>query len=105
MRTQIKTAGDEKPTTPLLRQCAAETVDAFLAELRRRPIVRPERLSLQHCGYSERQFSEFVKRSIAPPSALCSRNVRRFKRSDVTGGPSQFEEKEADRRIQREWMH
>jgi hypothetical protein len=109
MRTQIKTAGDEKPTTPLLRQCAAETVDALPAELRRRPIVRPEWLSLQHaalyCGYSERQFSEFVKGGIAPPSVLCSRNARRFKRSDVTGGPSQFKEKEADHRIQREWMH
>jgi predicted DNA-binding transcriptional regulator AlpA len=109
MRTQIKIAGEETPTAALLRECAAETVDALVAELRRRPIVQPEWLSLQdaalYCGYSEQQFSEFVKRGIAPRSVLFSRNARRFKRSDVdawcaSGGPSQFEKKEAERRIQ-----
>ena len=54
-------------------------------------------LSLQEAaiyyGYSEQQFSDFVKRGIAPKSVLFSRNARRFKRSDVdawcaAGGPS-----------------
>ena len=93
------TAAEDTPTAALLRECAAKTVDALLAELRRRPIVQPEWLSLQeaaiYCGYSEQQFSDFVKRSIAPKSILFSRNARRFKRSDVdawcaAGGPSAY---------------
>jgi predicted DNA-binding transcriptional regulator AlpA len=57
----------------------------------------PEWLSLQdaatYTGYSEQQFSDFVKRGIAPKSILFSRNARRFKRSDLdawcaAGGPS-----------------
>jgi predicted DNA-binding transcriptional regulator AlpA len=64
--------------------------------------VQPEWLSLQetaiYCGYSEQQFSDFVKRGIAPPSVLFSRNARRFKRFAVDawcaeGGPSQFTKK------------
>jgi hypothetical protein len=43
----------------------------------RRPIVYPEWLSLQdaaaYTGYSEQQFSDFVKRGIAPKSVLFSR--------------------------------
>src|ERR1700730_1863932 len=102
MRTEITPVGDDTPTAVLLRECAAKTVDTLVAELRRRPIVQPEWLSLQetavYCGYSEQQFSGFVRRSIAPPSVLFSRNSRRFKRSDVdawcaAGGPSQFENK------------
>ena len=66
MRTE-NTAGEDTPTAALLRECAAKTVDALLAEIRRRPIVQPEWLSLQeaaiYCGYSEQQFSDFVKRS------------------------------------------
>ena len=98
MRTD-HTAGEDTPTAALLRECAAKTVDALLAELRRRPIVQPEWLSLQeaaiYCGYSEQQFSDFVKRGIAPKSVLFSRNARRFKRSDVdawcaAGGPSAY---------------
>ena len=90
----------------LMRQTASATVDMVLAELRRRPIVHPEWLSLQeaaaYTGYSEQQFSEFVKRGIAPPSILFSRNARRFKRSDVDawcadGGPSQFTKKTVER--------
>ena len=99
MRTDNTTAGEDTPTAALLRECAAKTVDALLAELRRRPIVQPEWLSLQeaaiYCGYSEQQFSDFVKRGIAPTSVLFSRNARRFKRSDVdawcaAGGPSAY---------------
>ena len=105
MRTEITTAGDDTPTAVLLRECAAKTVDALVAELRRRPIVQPEWLSLQetavYCGYSEQQFSDFVKRGIAPRSVLFSRNARRFKRTDVdawcaAGGPSQFGKKEGE---------
>jgi predicted DNA-binding transcriptional regulator AlpA len=102
MRTDNTTAGEETPTAALLRECAAKTVDALLAELRRRPIVQPEWLSLQetaiYCGYSEQQFSDFVKRGIAPKSVLFSRNARPFKRSDVdawcaAGGPSAYASK------------
>jgi hypothetical protein len=46
MRT-YDTAGEDTPTAAMLRECAAKTVDALLAELRRRPIVHPEWLSLQ----------------------------------------------------------
>ena len=101
MRTD-HTAGKDTPTAAFLRECAAKTVDVLLAELRRRPIVQPEWLSLQeaafHCGYSEQQFSDFVKRAIAPKSVLFSRNARRFKHSDVdawcaAGGPSAYSSK------------
>ena len=86
----------------LMRETAAATVDTVLAELRRRPIVHPEWLSLQdaaaYTGYSEQQFSDFVKRGVAPKSVLFSRNARRFKRSDIdawcaTGGPSAYTSK------------
>jgi hypothetical protein len=108
MRNENKTVGEDTPTAVLLRECAAKTVDALVAELRRRPIVQPEWLSLQetavYCGYSEQQFSDFVRRSIAPQSILFSRSARRFKRSDVdawcaAGGPSQFEKK-GERHVQ-----
>jgi len=98
MRTE-HTAGEDTPTAALLRECAAKTVDALLAELRRRPIVQPEWLSLQdaaaYTGYSEQQFSDFVKRGVAPMGVLFSCNARRFKRSDVdawcaAGGPSAY---------------
>lgn len=96
--------GDDTPITVIMRECAAKTVDMVLAELRRRPLIQPEWLSLQECaaytGYSEQQMSGFVRRGIAPRSILFSRNARRFKRSEVdtwaaAGGPSQFEDKEA----------
>jgi predicted DNA-binding transcriptional regulator AlpA len=86
----------------LMRETAAATVDTVLAELRRRPIVQPEWLSLQdaaaYTGYSEQQFSDFVKRGVAPKSVLFSRNARRFKRSDVdawcaAAGPSSYNSK------------
>jgi predicted DNA-binding transcriptional regulator AlpA len=102
MRTDNTTAGEDTPTAVLLRECAAKTVDTVIAELRRRPIVQPEWLSLQetaiYCGYSEQQFSDFVKRGIAPKSVLFSRNARRFKLSDVdawcaAGGPSAYASK------------
>ena len=98
MRTD-HTAGEDTPTAALLRECAAKPVDALLAELRRRPIVQPEWLSLQqdaiYCGYSEQRFSDFVKRGIAPKGVLFCRNARRFKRSDVdawcaAGSPSAY---------------
>jgi hypothetical protein len=57
------TAGEDTPTAALLRECAAKAVDALLAELRRRPIVQPEWLSLQeaaiYCGYSEQRATIF----------------------------------------------
>jgi predicted DNA-binding transcriptional regulator AlpA len=93
MRTQRPTITDEDTPTA---GCAAKTVDAFIAQLRRQPIVQPEWLSLQeaaiYCGYSEQQFSNFVRRGIAPKRVLLSRNARRFKRSDLdawcaAGGP------------------
>jgi predicted DNA-binding transcriptional regulator AlpA len=96
---------DEAALAAIVRQTAATTVEAVLVELRRRPIVQPEWLSLQdaaaYTGYSEQQFSEYVKRGVAPPSILFSRNARRFKRTDVNawcaaGGPSQFQAKDAD---------
>jgi predicted DNA-binding transcriptional regulator AlpA len=97
----VNTSGDT-PLAALMRETAAATVDTVLAELRRRPIVHPEWLSLQdaaaYTGYSEQQFSDFVKRGIAPKSVLFSRNARRFKRSDIdawcaAGGPSTYASK------------
>jgi hypothetical protein len=102
MRPENPDVGDDTPTAVLLCECVAKTVDVVIAELRRRPIVQPEWLSLQetatYCGYSEQQFSDFVKRRVAPPSVLFSRNARRFKRTHVdawcaSGGPSQFGKK------------
>jgi hypothetical protein len=87
MRTQHPTILEEDtPTAVLLRECTAKTVDTFVPQIRRHPIVQSQRLSLQEAaiywGYSEQQCSNFVKRGIAPTSVLFSRNVRRFKRSD-----------------------
>jgi hypothetical protein len=100
MRTDNTTAGEETPSAALLRECAAKTVDTVIAELRRRPIVQPEWLSLQETAIycCEQQFSDFVKRGIAPKSVLFSRNARRFERSDVdawcaAGGPSAYASK------------
>jgi predicted DNA-binding transcriptional regulator AlpA len=102
MRADASIADSDTPLAALMRETAAATVDTVLAELRRRPIVYPEWLSLQdaatYTGYSEQQFSEFVKRGIAPQSVLFSRNARRFKRSTVdawcaAGGPSAYTSK------------
>ncbi len=102
MCADVSVANGDTPLTALMRETAAATVDTVLAELRRRPIVHPEWLSLQdaaaYTGYSEQQFSEFVKRGIAPKSVLFSRNARRFKRSDLdawcaAGGPSAYTSK------------
>jgi len=98
MRTE-QTAAEAGPTAALPRECSLKTVDALLADIRRRPIVQPESLSLHdaaaYTGYSEQQFSEFAKRGVAPKSVLFSRNARRFKRSDINawyaaGGPSPY---------------
>jgi predicted DNA-binding transcriptional regulator AlpA len=89
-------AGDDTPIAALVREAASVAAKQVIATLRRQPIVQPEYLSLQdaavYTGYSEQQFSEFVKRGIAPKSVLFSRNARRFKRSDIdawcaAGGP------------------
>ncbi len=102
MRADASIANGDTPLAAVMRETAAATVDTVLAELRRRPIVHPEWLSLQdaaaYTGYSEQQFSDFVKRGIAPKSVLFSRNARRFKRSDidawcVAGGPSAYASK------------
>ncbi|MGA8819993.1 MAG: hypothetical protein WB624_22115 [Xanthobacteraceae bacterium] len=101
MRTE-HIAGEKTPTAALPRECAPKTVDALLADIRHRPIVQPESLSLQDSaactGHSEQQFSEFVKRGVAPKSVLFGRNARRFKRSEIdacyeTGGPSAYASK------------
>jgi len=102
MRTDAGVPNNDPALAALLRETAAATAQTVLAELRRRPIVHPEWLSLQdaatYTGYSEQQFSEFVKRGIAPKSVLFSRNARRFKRSDLdawcaAGGPSAYASK------------
>ena len=99
MRTDVSVTNDDPALAALLRETAAATAQTVLAELRRRPIVHLEWLSLQdaatYTGYSEQQFSDFVKRGIAPKSVLFSRNARRFKRSDLdvwcaAGGPSAY---------------
>ena len=100
MRAEASDVADgDMRLAALMRETAAATVETVLAELRRRPIVHPEWLSLQdaaaYTGYSEQQFSDFVKRGIAPKSVLFSRNARRFKRSDIdawcaAGGPSVY---------------
>jgi predicted DNA-binding transcriptional regulator AlpA len=78
-----------------------KTVKDILAELRRRPVIQPEWLSLQNAavytGYSEQQFSEFVRTNRAPKSIKFSHNARRFRRADIdawcaAGGPSQYHE-------------
>jgi predicted DNA-binding transcriptional regulator AlpA len=101
MRADANVADGETPLAALMRETAAATVDAVLAELRR-PIVHPEWPSSQdaatYTGYSEQQFSHFVKRGVAPKSVLFSRNARRFQRSDVdawcaAGGPSAYSSK------------
>ena len=65
MCADVSVANGDTPLTALMRETAAATVDTVLAELRRRPIVHPEWLSLQdaaaYTGYSEQQFSEFCE--------------------------------------------
>ena len=77
----------------------AETVKDVLTALRRKPPVPRAWLSLQecaaYCGVAEQTMSSYVRRGIAPPSILLSRNARRFRLVDVdawmqAGGPSQF---------------
>ena len=62
MRPDANVADGDTPLAALMRETAAATVDTILAELRRRPIVYPEWLSLQdaaaYTGYSEQQFSD-----------------------------------------------
>jgi len=103
MRADANAADGDTPLAALMRGTAAASVDTILAELRRRPIVHPEWLSLQaaaaYTGYSEQQFSDFVKRGVAPKSVLFSRNARHFKRGDVdawcaAGGPSAYSSKD-----------
>jgi hypothetical protein len=69
VRADASVANGDTPLAALMRETAAATADTVLAELRRRPIVH-EWLSLQgaaaYTGYSEHQFSDFVKRGIAP---------------------------------------
>ena len=109
MRADASVANGDTPLAALMRETAAATVDTVLAELRRRPIVHPEWLSLQdaaaYTGYSEQQFSEFVKRGVAPKSVLFSRNARRFKRSDIdawcaAGGPRAYASKDEPSAVQ-----
>jgi hypothetical protein len=79
MRTPTPPVDEDTPTSVLLCECTAKTVEAVLADLRGRPIIQLEWLSPQeaagYCGYREQQFSDFEKRGIAPPSVLFSRNA------------------------------
>ena len=101
MRADANVADGDTPLAALMGETAAAAVDTILAELRRRP-MHPEWLSLQGAAAykdcSEQQFSDFVKRGVAPKTVLFSRNARRFKRSDVdawctAGGPSAYSSK------------
>ena len=47
MRADANVADGDTPLAALMRETAAATVDTILAELRRRPIVYPECVSLQ----------------------------------------------------------
>ena len=94
MRADANVANGDTPLAALMHETAAATVDTVLAE--------SEWLSSQdaaaYTGYSEQQFSDFVKRGVAPKTVLFSRNARRFKRSDVdawcaAGGPSAYSSK------------
>ena len=84
MRANANVADGETPLAALMRETAAATVNAVFSKLRRRPIVHPEWLSLQdaaaYTGYSEQQFSDSVKRGVAPKSVLvgawCAAGVR-----------------------------
>ena len=101
MRADTNVADGDTPPAAPMRETAAATVDTILAEVRRRPIVHPEWLpcgTLPRTAYSEQQFSDFVKRGVAPKSVLFSRNARRLQRSDVdawcaAGGPSTYSSK------------
>lgn len=49
----------------------------------------------RYAGYSEGAWAGFVRARIAPPSVLCGRNARRFRRTDIdawiaAGGPAAF---------------
>lgn len=102
MRADTNVADGDTPLAAPTRETAAATVDTILAEVLRRPIVHPEWLFLQdaaaYAGYSEQQFSDFVKRGVAPKSVLFSRSARRFQRSEVdawcaASGPSAYSSK------------
>jgi predicted DNA-binding transcriptional regulator AlpA len=102
MRADANVTDGDTPLAALMGETAAATVDTVLAELRHRPIVHREWLSSQdaaaYTGYSEQQFSHFVKRGVAPKSVLFTRDARRFKRSDVdawcaAGGASAYSSK------------
>ena len=102
MRADANVADGDTPLAALMRETAAATVDTVLPSCAAARLCIPEWLSLQdaaaYTGYSEQQFSDFVKRGVAPKSVLFSRNAWRFKRSDVdawcaAGGPSAFSSK------------
>src|SRR5439155_21837793 len=63
MRASV--ANGDTPLAALMRETAAATVDTVLAELRRRPIVHPEWLSLQdaaaYTGYSEQTVQQICE--------------------------------------------
>lgn len=85
--------------TRQIRSMAHAAALEVIKILRESPLLMPEWLSLRdaavYCGYSDQQFSEFVRTKRAPKSVKFSNNARRFKRSDLdtwcaAGGPSQF---------------
>jgi hypothetical protein len=101
MRGDAKVAVSNRILAALTRVTAVVTADSFVTELRPRPIVHPEWLSLENaaaCRRCPEQFSDFVKGWIGRQSGLFSRNDRRFKRSDLDawcgeGGPSTYSSK------------
>jgi len=74
MRADANVADGDTPLAALMRETAAATVDTILAELRRRPIVYPEWLSLQdaaaYTGYSEQAGGPSAYSSKGDPGAV-----------------------------------
>ena len=64
--------GADAPLQFIVREAATVAAQQVIATLHREPLVQPEWLSLQdaaiYTGYSEQQFSAFVKQGIAPKS-------------------------------------
>ena len=102
MRIDANVADDDTPLAALMPETAA-TIGHDSCRVTARP-DRASRVAVlaqdaaAYTGYSEQQFSDFVKRGVAPKSVLFSRNARRFKRSDLdawcaAGGPSAYSSK------------
>ena len=82
MRADASVTNGDTPLAALMRETAAATADTVLAELRRRPIVHPEWLSLQgaaaYTGFSEQQSIGHTRREIGRdwPELACVSSLR-----------------------------